>query len=192
MIDAAFRDRVMDALWSSQSAPGTGVWAILDCARDDRIYDALRTSKLNYRCLYSGRLPRALEVAAPHLIEVASTYSFSFTRQLIEMGWGKSWGIFLRIKNSSKLHHHLRTFLRVQDESGRFLIFRYYDPRVLRVYLPTCRPDELKTVFGPIDSYLIESEDGQSLIEFEFDGNRLRERRISLMTGLGGTPGMKL
>jgi hypothetical protein len=59
-------------------------------------------------------------------------------------------------------------------------MFRYYDPRVLRVYLPTCQPNELRTVFGPIRSYLVEGEDGKSLIEFEFDGNRLHERRISL------------
>lgn len=58
-------------------------------------------------------------------------------------------------------------------------MFRYYDPRVLRVYLPTCRPDELRTVFGPIRSYLVEGEDG-SLIEFEFDGNVLTQRQIVL------------
>jgi hypothetical protein len=32
------------------------------------------------------------------------------------------------------------------------LLFRYYDPRVLRVYLPSCRPSELETVFGPVVS----------------------------------------
>ena len=96
------------------------------------------------------------------------------------MGWGKSWGIFVRIEDSSNLRYHLRTFLRVRDESGRNLLFRYYDPRVLRSYLPTCRADELKTVFGPIDTYIAESEDGQSLIEFRFDGSALQERRITL------------
>jgi hypothetical protein len=52
---------------------------------------------------------------------------------------------------------------------------------VLRVYLPTCLPDELLTVFGPISSYLVEDQTGQNLIEFSFDGNQLRERRIDLM-----------
>ena len=67
-----------------------------------------------------------------------------------------------------------------KSRSGRILIFRYYDPRVLRVYLPTCRLDELQTVFGPVTSYLVESENGDGLIEFAFDGIQLRERRISL------------
>lgn len=176
MIDAAHRDRVVEALWPPGSPASTSVWAILDCARDERIYSALRTSRLDYQCLYSGRLPHELQVAAPYLVEVAPTHTF--TPQLIEMGWGRSWGIFLRIKDPSNLRHHLRGFLRVRDESGSILIFRYYDPRVMRVYLPTCRPDELRTVFGPIGSYLVEGEDGKSVIEFEFDGKQLRERLI--------------
>jgi hypothetical protein len=177
VLDAAFRDRVVQALWPA-SAAGASVWAILDCARDERIYPALRTSLLDYRCLYSGKLHPAVEAAAPHLVELAP--HFRFTPKLIEMGWGQSWGVFLRIKDSSNLRSHLRGFLRVQDESGKFLIFRYYDPRVLRVYLPTCLPNELRTVFGPISSYLVEDEDGKSLVEFEFDGSALHQRRIRL------------
>ena len=64
MLDAAFRDRVIEALWPP-SAAGSSIWAILDCARDERVYPALRTSQLDYRCLYSGRLHRDVEAAAP-------------------------------------------------------------------------------------------------------------------------------
>jgi len=178
-MDTSLRDRVLGALWPPGSPSGTSVWVILDAARDERIYPALLTSRLEYICLYSGKLPDALKRAAPYLVELAPTYSF--TRPLIEMGWGNSWGVFLRIKDASNLRHHLRGFLRVQDESGRMLIFRYYDPRVLRAYLPTCNTSELKTVYGPIASYLMEGEGGESLIEFEFDGRRLAQRRTSLV-----------
>jgi hypothetical protein len=176
--DGALKDRVLKALWPRGSSGPDTVWAILDCARDERIYSALRTSGLDYLCLYSGKLHPDVAAAAPYLVELAPTYSF--TPRLIDMGWGKSWGVFLRVKDSSNLRHHLRGFLRVRDESGRILLFRYYDPRVLRVYLPTCLPDELRTVFGPIGSYLVEGQDGTSLIEFEFDGSRLRERQTAL------------
>jgi Domain of unknown function (DUF4123) len=177
VIDPAFRDRVIQALWPA-SATDLSVWAILDCARDERIYPALRNSRLDYLCLFSGRLHPEVAAAAPHLIEVSPAYRF--TPRLIEMGWGQSWGVFLRVKDPSNLRSHLRGFLRVKDESGRILMFRYYDPRVLRVYLPTCRREELRTVFGPISSYLVEDEDGKGLIEFEFDGNQLFERRVRL------------
>lgn len=178
MIDVALRNRVIEVLWPTRSPVGTTLWAILDCARDERIYSALRTSRLDYRCLYSGRLPREVEAAAPYLLEVAPTYGF--TPKLIEMGWGNSWGVFLRISDPSNLRHHLRGLLRVRDESGRILLFRYYDPRILRAYLPTCRPDELRTFFGPVSSYLVEGEDGNSVMEFEFDGHQLHQRRIVL------------
>jgi hypothetical protein len=177
MLDAVSRDRVVKALWPGSAAAET-VWAILDCARDHRIYPALRTSQLDYRCLYGGRMHPEVEAAAPHLIEIAPNYRF--TPKLIEMGWGQSWGVFLRIEDPSNLRSHLRKLLRVQDEAGRNLLFRYYDPRVLRVYLPMCLPEELRTVFGPVSSYLVEEEGGGALIEFEFDGHRLRQRRIEL------------
>lgn len=177
VIDPALRDRVIEELWPS-SPSGTSVWAILDCARDDRIFQALRASRLDYLCLFSGPLSREVEAAAPHLIELGPKYSF--TPKLIEMGWGNSWGVFLRIDDPSRLRPHLRSFLRVTDEAGNVLFFRYYDPRVLRAYLPTCRPEELRTVFGPIASYLVENEDGSGLIEYQFDGTRLHQRRIPL------------
>jgi hypothetical protein len=183
VVGTAVLERVVEALWSPGAAARTSVWAILDCARDERIYDALTTSGLDYVCLYSGRLPRELALAAPYLVEMTPTSAF--TTRLIEMGWGKSWGVFLRIKDHSNLRHHLRAFLRVRDESGRLLIFRYYDPRVLRVYLPTCRPNELRAVFGPIDTYLVEAQDGKSVIEFEFEWNRLHERRIAVIDEAG-------
>jgi hypothetical protein len=178
-MDAALLDRVIATLWPPGAATGTNVWAILDAARDERIYPALRASRLEYLCLYSGKLPDALQRTAPYIVELAPGYSF--TRPLLEMGWGKSWGVFLRIGDSRNLRHHLRGFLRVHDESGRMLVFRYYDPRVLRAYLPTCEPDELKTVFGPISSFVTEGERGESAIEFSCRGPRLAVRHTSFL-----------
>ena len=173
-------DMVIETLWPPGLPKGTSVWAILDAARDERIYPALRNSKLEYLCLYSGKLPDALQHAAPYIVELAPGYTF--TRPLLKMGWGRSWGVFLRMADSRNLRHHLRGFLRVRDESGRMLVFRYYDPRVLRTYLPTCEANELKTVFGPIGSFVTEGERGQSAIEFRCNGPRLDVRHISFLT----------
>src|SRR5688572_28730930 len=168
MISAALRDRVVEALWpGGTTTPGTSVWAVLDAARDERIYIALMFSRLEYLCLYSGDLPEVLKRAAPSLVELSPTYTF--TAPLNERSWGSGWGIVLRTSDATNLRHHLRSFLRVQDEQGRKLIFRYYDPRVLRVYLPTCNKHELETVYGPVDSYLMEDEHGENLIEYRFD-----------------------
>jgi len=170
------RDAVLRALWPGGAASGASVWAVLDGARDPQIYLALLESRLDFRCLYSGRLPRLLEMNAPHLVELLPGHRL--TERLLGDGWGRSWGVFLRVVDPSNLRHHLRKFLVVQDEGGRRLVFRWYDPRVLRAYLPTCNGDDLQTVFGPVTSYLAEDSDGSDLLDFTFEHGRLRQRRV--------------
>lgn len=172
-------DRIVQALWPATASKNDTLWAIIDCARDARIYPALLASKLEHIPLYAGNLPAALKVASPYLMELAPGYSF--TRPFLQQAWGQSWCVFARLEDPRNLRHHLRSFLRVQDESGRTLVFRYYDPRVLRVYLPTCEPAELKAVFGPIRSFLMEGERGETLLDFSFDGRQLKTRRTSLL-----------
>jgi hypothetical protein len=45
------------------------------------------------------------------------------------------------------------------------LKFRYYDPRVLRAFLPTCNAGELKTLFGDVDQFFIESKEVGALLD---------------------------
>ena len=61
----------------------------------------------------------------------------------------------------------------VYDEDGKPLYFRYYDPRVLRAFLPTCNADDLKVLFGPVDDYLLESEDGADVLRFAVADGKL-------------------
>lgn len=157
------------------------VWAILDGARDRRVYGFLLDSYLNYTCLYAGALAPELEVAAPYLVQLE--HEDKYTRQLLEQAWGNSWGVFLKCDiRMERLRRHLRSFLRVQDQRGRRLLFRYYDPRVLRVYLPTCNAGELTTVYGPIDRFWTESASAEALLEFRFDRKQLIRNEIALAT----------
>jgi hypothetical protein len=111
-------------------------------------------------------------MTAPYLIQLEREDRFS--RFLIETGWGRSWATFVRTETGIKqLRRHLREFLRVCDESGRRLIFRYYDPRVLRVYLPTCRPAELDTFFGPVSAFITEGEYPGEILEFRNEHGKL-------------------
>jgi hypothetical protein len=168
---------IQNRLWPRGSDAYT--WAIVDGARDRRIYTNLLNSYANYTCLYAGPLAPELEIAAPYLVQLDHTDRF--TQQLLDEGWGNSWGVFLRCDASiEKLRRHLRGFLVVQDAAGKKLVFRYYDPRVLRVYLPTCLPDELKTVFGPIDHFMMEGDSPDTIIDFTFERNRLNEQKYPL------------
>jgi hypothetical protein len=177
-MNAQTRDCITSTLWPSGVSNPPSVWALLDLARDPRIYQALFASRLEFLCLYSGRLPRRLELVAPHMVELSPRHAL--VNRLLDEGWGHSWGVFVRIQDPTGLRRHLRRFLKVRDEEGHELLFRYYDPRVLRVYLPTCRRDELAQVFGPVQSYLMEGVEGESLLEFRFDGTRLISRTLPL------------
>jgi hypothetical protein len=179
VIAKATRDRVLDALWPAGLSSRLGVWMIVDAARDPGIYGAVHAAFLEKCCLYSGHLPWQLEMVAPYLIELRR--DDRLTEFAIDKGWGQAWGIFVRTEaDMRKLRRHLRGFLRVRDKAGRRLLFRYYDPRVMRIYLPTCTPDELRTVYGPVEQYLYEGEDPGTLLEYSFDGMKGLEKRISL------------
>lgn len=177
---ASHREALIRALWPEALTGWQRIWTVLDAARDDGIYSAVNRTYQEKCCLYAGTLPWQLEMAAPYLVQLDKDDD-RFTNYVLDNGWGRSWGIFLRSEASIEtLRRHLRGFLRVKDEAGKFLVFRYYDPRVLRVYLPTCRADELRTVFGPIDTYLLEAPDGSGMIEYRFDGRQLSERSVEL------------
>jgi hypothetical protein len=155
------------------------VWMILDTARDPRSFGVLLESYLEYACLYAGYIPKALEAAAPYLVRLE--YEDRRTRRLLDQAWGKSWGVFLKCDTRlESLRRHLRGFLTVRDPRGERMLFRYYDPRVLRVYLPTCTGEELRTLFGPIEIFWVEDEDPENIFRNGFDGTRLVFNRASL------------
>jgi hypothetical protein len=175
----ALLKQIEDALWPPSLTGWLKVWGVLDGARDRRIYSAVKGSYLDKCCLYGGDLPWELELCAPYLAELDR--DDRFTRYIINQGWGNGWGIFFRSDaDIERLRRHLRKFLVVKDEGGKRLIFRYYDPRVLRVYLPTCFTRELQTVFGPIDRFLVEGKDPATLIRFGFDGVALVKEAVEL------------
>lgn len=177
MADASV-ERVLDALWPPGLPARMSVFAIVDGARNDRIYGAVHGTYLPKDCLYSGDLPWQLQMTAPYLVQLER--DDRFTKFLITSGWGDSWGTFLRTETGIKqLRRHLREFLRVRDESGRRLVFRYYDPRVLRVYLPTCWPAELNTFFGPVSAFVMEGESPGEILEFRNERGTLASALIA-------------
>src|ERR1700751_4536119 len=160
---AQWVERIEEILWPE--GPRQNIWMIIDGACSIEIFRMLLACHLEYACLYSGPLSPELEMAAPYLVQL--DHGYRDTHKLIERAWGKSWGVFLRSDTSlKKLRRHLREFLVVRDERGNRLVFRYYDPRVLRVYLPTCTISELRTVFGPIECFWTEADRAERVLEF--------------------------
>lgn len=155
-------DRVIDRLWPA--GPDELTYAIFDGARNPDVVPLVMGSKLPARCLYVGDIDPALVRVAPHLVRLSRNDPKS--KALIERAWGESWGIFLRSTETLEgLHRHFRRFLRVRDEEGRRMLFRYYDPRVFRVYVPTCVQAELDYVFGPVEVFVVEGDEPERILE---------------------------
>ena len=151
-----------DQLFYRYEPEGTELFAVLDGARSADIYHHLQLSSLEYESLFSGQLSPALRAASPFLVRLRP--QDPFTNFLVEQGWGKSFGIYVAWRNGlSSLRRHLRTLLRVRAEKGRHLYFRFYDPRVLRVFLPTCSAEQLRALLGNIRRLDLEALEGSQL-----------------------------
>ena len=168
-------DRLIDALVpATKRLRHVNVYALLDGARDPRIVPMLLASGMEYQSLYIGTLRPRLAAAAPYLAAVRRDQQGSLGSRVIDAGWGSSWGIYVEsVETMTTMHRHFRRLLRVRDEQGRNLVFRYYDPRVLRLYLPTCTAGELRTFFGPVHRFVCESEDPSVALAFSVVDDRL-------------------
>ena len=166
---AALSPELLKKALSTYLFPGKealNTYAILDGASVpdlmDHLYDGVRPE---FVCLYRGELEPDMAEVAPYLIRLKPEEPF--TRWLLSEGWGKHWGIFALSKaDLVAMRKHFRTFLMVKDPAGKQLYFRYYDPRVLRVYLPTCNVSEAATVFGQVARYVLEGDDNGTALRF--------------------------
>ncbi len=134
-------------------------FAILDAARmgGNALAEARRLEP-EHASLYKGRSEEVLVDFAPYLFRLDAAATFS--QWLLAEGWGQAWGIFCcTTAPLADVHRHLRRFLLVGLEGDKPIYFRFYDPRVLRAFLPTCDARQLHSFFGPIDYFWLEDED---------------------------------
>ena len=178
----AFVNEIVNRMWDLvEGQPDLEVYALLDAARDERVFQWLVSSGFTYSSLFAGKLPRALAKAAPYIVELDR--GAKATSDLIEQGFGNSWGIFIKASGDlNELRHHFRKFLKVKNGvDGKSLLFRYYDPRVMRVYLPTCNGEELRTVLDPLHRCYVENDGGSGLIAFSLEFPVIHGEEIRLV-----------
>jgi hypothetical protein len=155
-------DDLREKLYGEENAP---IYAILDGASVPGLLQKFADEEPPHECLYAGDLKPDMQEVTPYVVKLDS--ESPFTEWVLDRGWGQHWGIFLESgADLAALRRHLRSFLTVHDPNGKPMLFRYYDPRVMRVYLPTCNAEELKAVFGPVQSYMMEDESGAGMLRF--------------------------
>ena len=147
---------VQTRLW--HEAGDRPAYAILDGAQNELLVGTLHAAGAPpWRCLFMGELEPDMAVVAPYLVELEQ--GSAFTRRLLAEGWGQNWGVFVTSQTPlPALWRHLRSQVMVYGPTLDPMFFRYYDPRVLRSFLPTCSARQLAQFFGPVGFFLAEDE----------------------------------
>ncbi len=170
VITRARKKSVLEALADEKAH----LYAILDATRSPRILELLRESVEYSRSLYEGDEGDAMWEAAPYLVDLADKRS-RLVRALVTEGLVRRWGIFfLSTRPFRDVRRHFRRFLMVQDEAAERMYFRFYDPVVLRAFLPTCTAVQAKEFFQDIEAFLVEGDRGE-LLRFT---ERAREPKV--------------
>lgn len=159
------------------------VFAVLDGASIPELVGKLHTYEPDHWCLYRGKLDPDMAEVAPYLVSLRKREDV-FTRWVLDEGWGRHWGVFaLSGTDLRKLRQHFRRFLMVENQEGKSVYFRYYDPRVLRVFLPTCNAEETSVLFGPVAWYALEAEDPGTLLRFRPGDDGVKREKVRLTRG---------
>ena len=105
-------------------------------------------------------------------------------RWIVEELWARPWGVFAVTSGEiEKLRAHFRQFLTVRDPDGEKMYFRYYDPRVLKAFLPACNRDELSKLFGPLEAYVLTEPDRDDVTFLTRQGAEAGRRASSTPPG---------
>lgn len=123
---------IMAAGGDAGDVPPMQTYAILDAAKLINLPELLETSRLEYRCLFKGDAHDELKDVAPYIVRLQEGNTFA--RRLFSVGkapwfmWDKGPGIYVRSRGSLvDMWRHFRKFTRVQDGSGKWFYFRFWE-----------------------------------------------------------------
>ncbi len=158
---------------------GLIAYLLIDGASAAALIDHLYDDKADFACLISGPLEPDMQEVAPYLVVLRDGEPFS--EWILNFAFGEHWGLVLRASLPMEdLARRYRKLLRVRGAEGEPLFFRFYDPRVLRTYLPTCIDAEVTSWFDGVDHYLVEADPADRLLRLSSDGRAVNTREIPL------------
>jgi hypothetical protein len=155
------------------------VFAMLDGASAKGLVKKLYELEPEYCCLYRGELPPDMALVAPYLVRMEA--GSEFAEYILNEGWGMHWGVFVTGNATMRnFRDHFRQFHKVELPDQSSVIFRHYDPRVLRCFLPVCNAAELAAFFGPVQSFILEGESPENAVKFSLTGKTLKSESLKL------------
>jgi len=133
------------------------LYSIVDSARNDEVFRYLVTGDVQYKSLFEDTMDVQSYGVSGFLVECKK--ESPLFQWMTSDAWGDNSSIFFTSKASFEdLFSHFQKFNRVYLEGDDIVLFRYYDPRVSRTYLPTCNRNEIEIFFGDVKSFFAESD----------------------------------
>lgn len=157
------------------------LYAILDANVEERVPQLLLASGELYQFMPEGLPEVGLQQPGAFMTYVPVTSLL--LPKLIQMGWGQHWLLFFTCMHPfAEVRKHLRQFLLVKSDDNKSFYFRFYDPRLLQLFLPACSPQEITQFFGPVQCFVMEDAfDPSKLLEFSVTPQGLSGRVQSLV-----------
>ena len=164
------RAAVLHAIIERERISAERVYAVVDAARDPHLARAaFEQFDLDRFSLFPGNTSRTLATVAPFLIPVPFEAKYPFRTSCFLDEWaehlGGSAGILLTSSVDVRdVWEHLRGVFLASDEKGNEFYFRFYDPRVLRQFVPSLTGAEAKQFFGPVRRVFAEADGATEVI----------------------------
>jgi len=118
-----------------------------------------------FRSLYRGEMGEALDKNAPYLFEVEQGGVFEkWIKSPDPVERRVTW--LQSDATLDELRQHLRRFLRMKNEEGGMIYFRFYDPLVLNVVLPHLTEPQRREFFNKISYIEIEDKKIEERIKY--------------------------
>lgn len=135
------------------------LYGIIDAAQDERIYPLLKSQADIYLSLYNNDVSESLKAVGPVLFQFRKDDRLS--AWIITQGQYNNWFILFPSLGITMIdmRRHFKRFAMVEAPNGKHMYFRYYDPRVLRAYIPSCDEEERAYIFGNFSSFWAHATD---------------------------------
>ncbi len=159
------------------------IYAVLDGAMVKQLPDYLDDRDPPFACLFRGETDPLVLTRAPYLVRL--TPGDEIFSWILQEGWGRNWGMFAAVPPDTDFDEvldHFRQFVQVRLPDGRLVFFRFYDPRVQRLFLPSCDGAQAAQLFKVPTMWSCESEDGGALLIYSVKDGVVATTRVGLDT----------
>jgi len=173
MIPAKMKTMLTDYLFSF---PGHHAYIVADGAALPGLGEAISKNNPEFCCLYSGSINEEMAAVAPYLIKAQE--GSALLDWLLD-NWGQNFGIAAIIPEQlsfDEVKKHFHSLLMIKHPEGRALYFRYYDPRVLRRFLPMSTPEQMPLLFDQIKLFVMEGEEPTLVTRYWIEGDQVQNQ----------------